>query len=92
METGVNYTPLPYLEAREGRSMKKILLISMACAASACSSGGAPDGGNGASANIAAAGEAPVDGNKVATSGKSEVPLAQVPAEVLAAAAAARPA
>ena len=71
--------------------MKKILLISMACAVSACSSGAAPDAGNGASANIAAEAEAPADGSKVATSGKSDVPLAQVPAEVLAAAAAARP-
>jgi len=69
--------------------MKHILLLSLACAASACSSGDAAGGEDGANPEAAAAQATP--GSTVATSGKSDVPLGQVPEQVLAAARAARP-
>lgn len=59
--------------------MKKILVVAVACALSAC--GRAADPAN----------DSVAESNKVATGGKVEVPLADVPAEVLAAAAAGRP-
>ncbi|HYW17515.1 MAG TPA: hypothetical protein VE891_15360 [Allosphingosinicella sp.] len=58
--------------------MKKILWLPALLALAACDRAGAPEPGESG-------------GNKVATSGKSEVPLARVPPGVLAAAAAAQP-
>jgi hypothetical protein len=58
--------------------MRFILLLSAVCALAACGQPEQPEQGNST-------------GNAVATSGKSDVPLAEVPPEVLAAAAAAQP-
>ena len=65
--------------------MKKILCLALICGIAACDSARSPEGGE-SSASIEAAGS-----NKIATSGKRDVPIDQVPAQVLAAATAARP-
>ena len=65
--------------------MKKIVLVAAACAISACSAENASQGQNVSDA------PANASGNTVNASGKTSVPLAEVPAEVLAAARAARP-
>ena len=66
--------------------MRKFLLIAGACALAGCSG----ESGRGNEAGAAAPAENGA-ANAVATSGKTPVPLAEVPAEVLAAATAARP-
>ena len=71
--------------------MRKITLIAALCALSAC---GAESGADSNQANGAGEAEANAAsnaaGNTVATSGKTPVPIADLPAEVLAAATAAR--
>lgn len=62
--------------------MHRIVLLSLACAACACSPTDEANREGGASA---------ADAGRVATSGKEDVPIAEVPAQVLAAARAARP-
>jgi uncharacterized membrane protein YkoI len=66
-------------------AMTKTLLLAMACALAACSSDSPEE--TEAAVNAGAANQA----KQVATSGKTEAPLAEVPAEVLAAAESARP-
>ena len=68
------------------RKLRMLAVLAAAGSAIACSSAG-----DESSANQQASDNRPESANQVATSGKEEVPLALVPAEVLAAAQAARP-
>lgn len=77
----------PLSAARKGINMRKVLLLSLACAASACSPADNAGREDGASVDAGR----PAAGNRVASSGKADVPIAEVPAQVLAAARAARP-
>ncbi|WP_206436065.1 hypothetical protein [Altericroceibacterium xinjiangense] len=70
--------------------MTKILILSLAGAAAACSPGGASDGIREA-IEIGANDEATSGGNRVVTTGKTDIPFGEVPAGVLAAALDARP-